>query len=281
MLRRHDLRLSREECHFYTSPIEYLGHEISADGFKPLGRKIEALQKLSMPQTKKDLRSFLGLLAHYKRFIKDFAHIAAPCYAQIGKDPRAQGTLQDPQALHTPLRQLVQKLCDAPYRAHPDPTRRFILDTDCSNIAAGAVLQQEEREGSDTTIDYTSTDVRKNPIRNKTLRPIAFESHKLTEVEQRYSAQEKELLAICYALEHLRGYIEGSPIIVRTDHEPLKYLRNQKEVGRRVRKFMDIIEQYEPEIVYRTGASNVAADALSRLPNEIENRNEVLEWEIL
>ena len=120
---------------------------------------------------------------------------------------------------------------------------------------------QEDRDDLPIT---DQLDLKAFPIKESTLRPIAFASSRIKPVQSRYSAQELECLGIVKALEGWRGIIEGSPIIVRTDHEPLKYLRSGKEVSQRLRKFVEIVEQYEPKIIYRTGVTNTAADALSR-----------------
>lgn len=112
----------------------------------------------------------------------------------------------------------------------------------------------------------------------KNLHPIGFESRKLTDTEQRYSAQEREMLAVCYALEHWRSIIEGTRIVVRTDHESLKYFRSTKIMTRRMAKFLDIVETFDPIIIYKPGAEQQAVDALSRMkiisphePDEVDH----------
>jgi transposase InsO family protein len=95
----------------------------------------------------------------------------------------------------------------------------------------------------------------------------------MTQTEQNYSAQEREMLAIVHSLKKWRGYIEGSPIVVRTDHESLKYFHTQKNLGRRLTRFHDDISHFDVQIIYRPGRSQVAADALSRR----EGHEEVLD----
>jgi hypothetical protein len=104
-------------------------------------------------------------------------------------------------------------------------------------------------------------------VKNHKLKPIAYESRKLSKTEQNYSAQERELLAIVHTLKHFRGYIEGSPILVRTDHELLKYFKTQRHVNRRLARFVDEIEFFNVHIIYRPGPEQMAADALSRKPD--------------
>lgn len=99
------------------------------------------------------------------------------------------------------------------------------------------------------------------------MRPIAYKSRKLPKTEQNYSAQEIELLAIVHALKHFRGYIEGSPVLVRTDRESLKHFKTQAQVNRRLARFVDEIEFFDCYIIYQPGKDQLAADSLSRKPN--------------
>jgi len=142
----------------------------------------------------------------------------------------------------------------APVLAHVDMAKPFILDPDSSAYRIGPVLQQyaEDRDGK------------------QRLHPIAFESKKLTPTEQRYSSQERELLAAKYTLNHWRHLLEGSEITIRTDHESLKVYRTKRSMTKRLARFMDEVEHYDPTIVYRPGKLQVVPDALSRMAGQSE-----------
>ena len=99
------------------------------------------------------------------------------------------------------------------------------------------------------------------------LRPIAYFSRKLNETQQRYSAQERELLGILLALQHWRHWVEGSDVTVITDHESLRTIQTKAEQPARMLRFLDSIEHYGIRIVYRRGTANVLANYLSR-PSE-------------
>lgn len=101
------------------------------------------------------------------------------------------------------------------------------------------------KEGKDVSDSCECFDFKEND-----LRPIAYESRKMTPTEQRYSAQECELLAIVHALKKWRGYIKGSPILIRTDHESLKHFHTQKHLGRRLARFNDDIAHFDVKIIY-------------------------------
>jgi transposase InsO family protein len=256
-LEQHQLSLNPSKCHWAQPEISFLGYLVDGNGIKPLPAKLDALSNWPTPTCLKDARSVSGLLEYFRRFVKDFAKKMAPVANAIVQTPFSWS----PEA-ESAMRDVIADVCAATAVRLPIVGQRFIIDTDASGVALGAVLQQEERGDWPAAAD--PLDLKGNPIKESTLRPLAFASSRVTDVQSRYSAQELECLGICKALDSWRGIIEGSPIIVRTDHEPLKYVRTQGEVGNRLRKFVEHIEHYEPYIVYRTGKSNTAADALSR-----------------
>ena len=101
-------------------------------------------------------------------------------------------------------------------------------------------------------------------FKEKDLQPIAFKSCQMMPTEQRYSVQEREMLTIVYVLQKWRGYIEGAPILVRTNHESLKYFLTQKNLGHRLARFVDDIAHFNIEIIYRPGRHQLVANALLR-----------------
>ncbi|MDN6236985.1 MAG: hypothetical protein L0J24_09865, partial [Corynebacterium flavescens] len=263
-LAREGFHLSAKKCRWGLQELKYLGHIISAEGVRPDPAKVEALDAWKMPHTLKTLRSFLGAASYYRAFIEGYAALARPLTdilrtgeqytKKLGKtvfktSPEAEQAFQ----------LLRGKLRSAPLLAYPDINRPFILDTDASDEAMGAVLQQAPED-----VPLNPDEPTERSLRN--LRPVAYFSKRLTETQSRYSVQEKEALAIVAALEKFRGMIEGARIIVRTDHESLKYLRTAKDLPRRMRKFVDLIEGFDPLILYRRGKDNHMADYLSRTP---------------
>src|SRR5579859_2949284 len=125
----------------------------------------------------------------------------------------------------------------------------FIIDPDSSQFCIGAVLQQVFRD----------------PDGQIQLHPIAYESKKLTETKQRYSAEERELLGAKYSLNHWRHIVEGSEIHIHTDHASLSVYHQKKPMTRRLGKFMEEIEHYDPQIGYRPGRLQTVSDSLSRI----------------
>ena len=130
----------------------------------------------------------------------------------------------------------------APILTLPDFEKPFVVTTDASLIAVGGILQQEQGNG---------------------LQPIAFASKKLTPTETRYSAYERELLGIVWAIGLWRHYLQGQRFVVQTDHSALKFLPNQASVHRRIWKWVSILQGYDVEIQHIPGAKN-PSDALTR-----------------
>lgn len=164
---------------------------------------------------------------------------------------------------------LKKALTETATLPHPIPFHPFVLDTDASQICVGAVLQQDtELKLSDGVFDLEKY---AKECKNANLRPLAFHSQKLTQTQQRYPTQQRELYAIVSALHQFRGYIAGSPILVRTDHESLKYFQTQQYANPRLSRFLDDIENFNVRIIYRPGKHQLAADAMLRKPDSPED----------
>jgi RNase H-like domain found in reverse transcriptase len=110
-----------------------------------------------------------------------------------------------------------------------DYSKPYIVTCDTSDIGVGAVLDQEGEHGS---------------------HPVAFASRKLSSAEKHYPVHERELLAIFYALKELRTYLHGSRFVIKTDHHPLRYLDTQSNISKRQMRWMEMLQEYEYEIVY-------------------------------
>jgi len=133
---------------------------------------------------------------------------------------------------------------------YPDFTKPFILTTDASNFAIGAVLSQGTM-GSD--------------------RPIAFASRTLNEAEVNYSTVEREMLAIVWGIQHFRPYLFGHKFTIVTDHRPLTWLMGFKEPNFKLVRWKLQLLEYDYEVTYKKGSQNVVADALSRIELQVHN----------
>ena len=172
-LQEAGLKLKARKCQLFQKEVEYLGHIVSSDGIRTDPKKIEAVQNWPTPENVTELRAFIGLCSYYRRFIQGFADIAKPLHRLTGKEVLFNWTKECEVAFQT----LKHKLCETPILAHPDFSKEFILDTDASDFAIGAVLSQVF-DGQERVISYASKTLSKS--------------------ERRYCVTRKELLALVH-----------------------------------------------------------------------------------
>ena len=254
-LSEYGLVLNVKKCHFFERRIRFLGFIIDKDGVHSDPAKVSAILARPAPSTATEVRSFLNAVGYFRHFIKDFAKIALSLYsltgAQNGKSQQITLTGEQKRAW-TLLR---NALVTTPVLKMFDWKKPVIIESDSSDHHIGAVLLQP---WPTTSCDPSAPAT--------VLHPVAYYSHKLNETQQRYAAQERELLAIVNSMQHWSHWIEGNDITVITDHESLKTLDTKTEQPRRILRFIDAIQHYSAHILYRAGKLNVVADWLSR-PN--------------
>lgn len=238
-IRNANLKLKPEKCEILRKEVIYLGHIISSEGIKPDPRKIKDVKHFPTPKTVKNIKSFLGLAGYYRKFIEDFSKIAVPLSKLLRKDSKFLWTDLTDKAFQT----LKEKLITPPILQYPNFEKPFILTTDSSSFAIGAVLSQ----------NYTGNDL-----------PIAYASRILNSAETRYSTTEREMLAIVWAVNHFRPYLYGTKFTIITDHKPLTFLKRMQDPGSRLLNMRLKLEIYDFEIKYKIGRNNTNADALSR-----------------
>jgi len=179
-----NLQLHPGKCVFAQSQVQYLGFELSEKGFVASPEKVKAVQNFQTPKCAKDVRSFLGSASFYRRLVPKFAEIAKPLTTLTVKDqPFTWGPNQQEA-----FRRLKDKLCTTPVLAFPDFSPPFILTTDASKTALGAILSQVQK-GEE--------------------RPIAYASRQTNRAEQSYAATEAEMLALVWATKQCRCYLHG------------------------------------------------------------------------
>nr|KAG5694982.1 hypothetical protein BaRGS_024165 [Batillaria attramentaria] len=241
------LRCRREKCLFAQPSVEYLGHTLSAEGISK-GSKVEAVLKMPPPTDVSSLKSFLGSVQFYGKFIPNLATMAEPLYRLTKKaNPWKWG--EEEQAA---FEQLKNVLSSNQVLVHFDPEKPVGLACDASNVGIGAVLFHRYPDGSE--------------------RPIANVSKTLTAAERNYSQIHKEALAIIYGLRKFYQYLYGQQFILVTDHKPLTALFGPKKgtpllAANRLARWALWLNQFDYTIEYRKTADHGNADALSRLPS--------------
>lgn len=262
-LKNANLVVNSSKCHFAQRKLVFLGYEISSSGISPSSDKVEAVSNWPKPENVQQVRQFLGLSQHYRRFIPGFSTVAAPLTdltKGVGPKKRDINWTDDCDASFKKVKGL---LTSAPVLQMPDMNLPYIIETDSSEYGVGAVLLQPASEHRQAT--------NKNPYGTlASWHPVAFESKKLSAAEQKLPAQERELLGIVYALRTWRCYIDGCPAgyTVYSDHNPLVYFRTQVKPTSRLVRWISELEMFAPEIKYKPGKENMVADALSRIGDE-------------
>ena len=199
-----NLVLNWEKCHFMVRKGIVLGHVISESGIEVHKAKIDLISNLPPPRYVKEIRSFLGHVGFYRRFIKDFSKISRPLCNLLAKDAPF---VFDDECLRA-FKRLKTKLTFAPIIQPPDWKVLFEIMCDAFDYAIGAVLGQ--RVGKIPHVIY-------------------YASKTLNNAQMNYTTTEKELLAIVFALDKFRSYLLGSKVLIYSDHAALKYLFSKKD----------------------------------------------------
>ena len=239
-LREAGLKLASNKCEFLKKEITFLGHILNENGIKADPKKVEAVKKFPIPKNVKNIKEFLGLAGYYRRFINNFANISKPLTTLLKKDTKFIWNNDTQKAFD----KLKDTLCAAPLLQFPQLNKPYIITTDASGYAIGAILSQGII-GQD--------------------KPIAYASRVLKGAELKYHTYEKEALAIMFGIKTFKNYIYGNKFTIVTDHKPLLSFKSADK-NTRVQKWRLQLSGYEYDIIYKKGKMNVNADALSRNP---------------
>jgi hypothetical protein len=235
-----DLVLNWEKCHFMVKQGIVVGHVISERGIEVDKAKVETVEQLPPPTDVKSLRSFLGHVGFYRRFIKDFSKITKRLTHLLQKDVAFDF---DEKCLAA-FRTMKSALVSAPIIQPLDWSQPFEIMCDASDYTVGAVLGQRKKGR---------------------VRAVYYASKTLNGVQLNYATTEKELLAVVFAFEKFRSYIVNSKVIVYTDHAAIKYLLAKKEAKPRLIRWILLHQDFDVEIRDKKGMDNVVADHLSRM----------------
>ena len=248
-LRKAGLKIKPSKCHLAQPSVKYLGFQFSRSGVSPDADKLDAIRNWKQPDSKTEVRSFLGFASYYRRFIPDFSAIARPLHT-LTESKTKFAWLPAAQDAFVALK---NALLTKPVLAYPIPTQPFILDTDASDHAIGAVLSQVDADGRE--------------------RVVAYGSKSLSHAQRRYSTTRRELLAVVFFCEYYRHYLAGARFTLRTDHKALTWLHNFSGTDGLLARWLERLAAFDYKIVHRPGKSHGNADGLSRStsPNSIND----------
>ncbi len=238
-MEKYGLKLQPDKCQLFRKEVKFLGHCVSASGVSLDPEKVSVVQGWSAPKTVRQVRSFLGFVGYYRRFIKDFSKITKPLNQLLVGSGRPRGRGSPPvawdSACDVAFQRLKQELLQAPILAYADFTQPFVLYTDASNLGLGAVLAQWQ-QGVERVIAYASRSL-----------------HPAERNDSNYSSFKLELLAMKWAMsEKFKDYLWGAKVLVITDNNPLVHLRTAK-LGALEQRRVAQLANYDYQLQYRPG----------------------------
>ena len=246
-LKKEGLRLKRDKCAFMLPKVQYLGHIISAEGLHPAEDKIRAITQAPAPQNLAQLRSFLGMVNYYGKFLHQLSSRLAPLYSLLQKGTKWHWKEEQEKA----FQEVKKSLTSPKVLAHYDPNEKLQLSCDASPYGVGAVLSHVLKDGSE--------------------KPIAFASRSLAPAEKNYSQFDKEGLAVVFGVKRFHHYLFGRKFTIFSDHKPLQHIFSETRpipqmASARIQRWALTLSAYNYSIAYKPGSNHSNADLLSRLP---------------
>lgn len=242
-LSKAGLTLKASKCHLAQSEVLYLGHRVGQGKRRPAELKIETIANFPRPQTKAEVRAFLGLTGYYRSYIRQYSEVASALTDALRK--QAPATVVWDEAKEKAFRRLKAALTNPPVLRAPDFRKPFLVQCDASNRGMGVILCQEDGD--------------------KHEHPILYASRKLSIREEAYSASEKECACLVWATQKLSCYLYGAEFVFVTDHCPLTWLSQMSNKNPRLLRWSLALQQYSFEVRYKKGKANVNVDCLSRI----------------
>ena len=233
--------------HLLAKSVEYLGHSITKDGISALPDKVEAIAKAPQPTNVQELRSFLGILRYYGKFIRNLATILHPLNQLLQTNRKWNWTQECSDAYQLAKDQIVS----AQVLTHYNPALPICMAADASAYWIGSVISHRLPDGSE--------------------HPISFASRTLTPSERNYSQLEKEALSLIFGVKKFHQYLYGRKFSLVTDHKPLTAIFGSKKgiptpAAARLQRWALLLSAYDYDIQYRPTLAHSNADGLSRLP---------------
>ena len=241
----HGLKLKPSKCDMFKTEINYLAHHMSKKGVLPSKKNLEAITECPPPDTYTKVQSFVGLVGHYRHFLKGFANIAAPLYdltSGENKDKKSEHLDLPPEA-HEAFDHLKAACLQAPILSFPDFSKPFLLEMDASGKGLGAVLSQKQSNASRI----------------------------MNETEQRYHSNKQEFLALKWAIteqfhEYLSPYGKNrNEFVVHMDNNPLTYIFSTANLDAAGQRWVAHLASYNFALEYQKGKDNSVADFLSHM----------------
>lgn len=236
------LTIKANKCEWGKAQVVYLGHKIGQGFRTPSEAKVAAIDEFRRPETKRDIRAFLGITGYYNHYIPMYAEIASPLTDALRKNARNRVEWDEKKEIS--FQRLKQELIRGKVLRAPDFNREFIVQTDCSKRGMGVALSQRDENNEE--------------------HPVLYLSKKLTDREQMYSASEMECAALVWAVAKLKPYLYLNHFTVETDHCPLTWLKQMGNKNGRLLRWSLSLQMLDFTVVYKPGKKCGNVDSLSR-----------------
>lgn len=251
-LEQHELFIKPSKCEWMVQQVDFLGFTVTATDagttITPMHSKIDAVTDWPLPRTQTQMRSFMGFANTFRSFIDGFSHISAPLFDLLKRlSNKRTAPLRWNERASCAFDELKAAIANSATLGVADAAKPFIVHTDASDYAVGAVLSQHNDVGE--------------------LRPIGFVSQKLTDVEYRWSVYEKELFSIVVALKRWSMHLMYTkhPVEIHNDHASLRFLLDQPKLTAKQTRWLALLSTFSDlRFIHVKGKENTRADALSR-----------------
>ena len=246
-LKKHRVWLRKDKCRFMESSVEYLGHRVDQEGIHATTSKLQAISEAPAPRNVQELRSFLGLLNYYGRFIPNLSSLIHPLHKLLCKNAAWKWS----RSCESAFNRAKQALLSSNALVHYNPSLPLKLAGDASAYGVGAVISHVMEDGSE--------------------RAIAFASRTLSPSEQNYAQLEKEALSLVFGVKKFHAYLYGRQFTLTTDHKPLTTILGPKQgiptlAAARLQRWALLLAAYTYQIEFRSTGHHANADSLSHLP---------------
>lgn len=248
-LQDYGLRLHQDKCEFFKERIQFCGHIIDKEGLHKTQEKVEAVVNSPPPENVSQLRSFLGLVNYYGKFISNLSATVQPLNQLLEVNRKWNWSAKCKES----FKKVKEAIASDQVLTHYDPAKKVKLATDASPYGLGAVLSHVMEDGSE--------------------RPIAFASKSLSKAEKNYSQIDKEALGIVWGVKKFQHYLFGRHFLLFTDHQPLTSIFSPEKgisvtTAARLQRYALYLAGFQYDIKYRNTSNHANADSLSRLPLE-------------
>jgi len=241
-LREEGFKLNKKKCQFALREVTFLGHRIGNNLIKPINDNVIAIKNFPIPQTKKQVRQFLGKINFYLEYIPQHAILLDPLRNLLRKNIEFIWSKQ----CNSSFEETKKYLLSAPALAIFDEEAPIYVFTDASIEGVGAILKQ--------------------PQEDKSLKTVFYFSKKLNKSQKTKKAIYIECLAIKETILYWQYYLIGKKFVIFTDHRPLENFNIKNSNDPQLIDILNYISQFDFDIVYNPGKDNIEADCLSRNP---------------